>query len=100
MQMFGRGSRDRGRGSSGNGSASSSGGGGGRRLCRLSVSLVDREPGELSIESGSDKGIDSVHGYNSDYLKKDNGNLSPFKSKKKKLSPIVWDNEEVRVVLF
>ncbi|KAL8093523.1 hypothetical protein AgCh_035408 [Apium graveolens] len=80
-------------GSSGNGCGSSSGGGG-RRLRELSVGLVDWEPGELSSESGSEEGIDSLQGNNSDYAK-ENGNHSHFESKKRKFLPIVWDKEEV-----
>ncbi|KAL8093528.1 hypothetical protein AgCh_035413 [Apium graveolens] len=76
-------------------SVSCSRGRGGRRLPGLSVGLVDREPGELSSESGSDEGINSVQGNNSDYVKMENGNLSPCRSKKRKFSPIVWDKEEV-----
>ncbi|KAL8121341.1 cyclin-dependent kinase G-2-like [Apium graveolens] len=83
-------------GSSGNGSGSS-GGGGGIRLRELSVGLVDREPGELSSESGSEEGIDSLQSNNSDYAK-ENGNHWHFESKKRKLLPIVWDKEDMSKV--
>ncbi|KAK4357602.1 hypothetical protein RND71_023212 [Anisodus tanguticus] len=69
-------------------SGSSDGGdGGGRRGSGVSVRAVDREPGELSSESGSDGAIDSMKNA-------DNGNQSPVKSKKRKFSPIIWDRED------
>ncbi|OIT29685.1 PREDICTED: cyclin-dependent kinase G-2 isoform X1 [Nicotiana attenuata] len=66
----------------------SSDGGAGRS--GFSVRAVDREPGELSSESGSDGAIDS------DRKTKNaaNGNQSPVQSKKRKFSPIIWDRDE------
>lgn len=79
---------------SGSGSSGSSGGGG--RLRGLSVGLGDREPGELSSESGSEGAADSSRGdgNKSNFLEQENGNKLAVESKKRKFSPIVWDREE------
>ncbi|KAH7835814.1 hypothetical protein Vadar_030114 [Vaccinium darrowii] len=66
--------------------------GGGPRRSEFLVRPVDREPGELSSESGSDEAIDSG-------LVKPNGGSvenwtqSHAESKKRKFSPIVWDRD-------
>ncbi|XP_060214150.1 cyclin-dependent kinase G-2 isoform X1 [Lycium barbarum] len=72
----------------------SSDGGAARRSSGRSVrDVVDREPGELSSESGgSDGGVDSDHKTNTKNV--DNGNQSPVQSKKRKFSPIIWDRED------
>uniref|UniRef100_M1B124 cyclin-dependent kinase n=1 Tax=Solanum tuberosum TaxID=4113 RepID=M1B124_SOLTU len=74
-------------------SGSSDGDGGGMRRSGLSVRAVDREPGELSSESGSDGAIES------DQRTKNaaNGNQSSVQSKKRKFSPIIWDREDKEV---
>ncbi|KAJ4884016.1 Protein kinase superfamily protein [Raphanus sativus] len=69
----------------------------GPRRCGLSAKSVDREPGELSSESGSDDLVGS------ESVVKDNGAVkqqvddrtaqSPVE-KKRKYSPIVWDRDE------
>ncbi|KAI8526889.1 hypothetical protein RHMOL_Rhmol12G0034000 [Rhododendron molle] len=66
---------------------------GGPRRCEFLVRPVDREPGELSSESGSDEAIDSglvkpVGGSNLE-----NWTQSHSESKKRKFSPIVWDRD-------
>ncbi|XP_024025720.1 cyclin-dependent kinase G-2 isoform X1 [Morus notabilis] len=75
-------------------SGSSSGGGDGRpgpKRCEFSVKAGDREPGELSSESGSDGATES------ESLAKDkvaeNGTKSPAE-RKRKFSPIIWDRDE------
>ncbi|CAN4123949.1 unnamed protein product [Withania somnifera] len=74
-------------------SGSSDGDVGGSRRSGLNVRNVDREPGELSSESGSDGSIES------DQKTKnvDNENQSPVQSKKRKFSPIIWDREDREV---
>ncbi|MCD9559638.1 hypothetical protein HAX54_017769 [Datura stramonium] len=71
-------------------SGSSDGDAGGARRSGLSVRAVDREPGELSSESGSDEAIES----DQKTKNADNGNQSPVQSKKRKFSPIIWDRED------
>ncbi|KAK4377007.1 hypothetical protein RND71_003303 [Anisodus tanguticus] len=73
--------------SRGDSGSSDGGDGGGGRRSGVSVRAVDREPGELSSESGSDGAIDSTKNA-------DNGNQSPVQSKKRKFSPIIWDRED------
>lgn len=75
-------------------SGSSSGGGDGHpgpKRCEFSVKAGDREPGELSSESGSDGATES------ESLAKDkvaeNGTKSPAE-RKRKFSPIIWDRDE------
>ncbi|CAK8567193.1 unnamed protein product [Lathyrus sativus] len=102
-------------------SDSSSGGGLSGRLgprrCDFSVNTMDREPGELSSESGSDveaeplvKRHKVVMGKEFDYdvesesllkhhevgLGKENGTQSPLQ-RKRKFSPIVWDQDDHKV---
>lgn len=75
-------------------SGSSGGGGGGvPRRCVFSVRTADREPGELSSESGSDDGIESESQANNEFSKVENGIRSPL-DRKRKFSPIVWDRED------
>ncbi|XP_017221850.1 cyclin-dependent kinase G-2 [Daucus carota subsp. sativus] len=81
---------------SGSGSSGSSGGG---RLRGLLVGSVDREPGELSSESGSEEATDSSRADNNrSDLKQESGMSLPAQSKKRKFSPIVWDRDEVSIV--
>lgn len=55
----------------------------------------DREPGELSSESGSDEPTDSeTHGKNNEGSKMENNSQSSLYSKKRKFSPIVWDRDD------
>ncbi|KAF5741148.1 cyclin-dependent kinase G-2 [Tripterygium wilfordii] len=81
-------------------SDSGSGGGGHEpQQCGFSVRAVDREPGELSSESGSDDAIES------ESLIKDieafetvvNGIRASPLVKKRKFSPIVWDRDDREV---
>ncbi|XP_013591643.1 PREDICTED: cyclin-dependent kinase G-2 [Brassica oleracea var. oleracea] len=66
----------------------------GPKRCGLSVSArsVDREPGELSSESGSDESESVVKG-NGDVKQVEDRAQSPVE-KKRKFSPIVWDRDE------
>lgn len=81
-------------GSSGGGGSGGGGGGGGvPRRCVFSVRTADREPGELSSESGSDDGIESESQANNEVSKVENGIRSPL-DRKRKFSPIVWDRED------
>ncbi|KAJ8758936.1 hypothetical protein K2173_002715 [Erythroxylum novogranatense] len=64
----------------------------------LSVRNVDREPGELSSESGSDDAIESESQVHNIEVAKvvENGTQAPVE-KKRKFSPIVWDRDEKEV---
>lgn len=64
----------------------------GPKRCGLSARSVDREPGELSSESGSDESESVVKG-NGDVKQVENRAQSPVE-KKRKFSPIVWDRVE------
>ncbi|PSR84780.1 Cyclin-dependent kinase [Actinidia chinensis var. chinensis] len=81
---------------SGSDSGTTSGGGGPRR-CGFSVRVVDREPGELSSDSGSDEAFDPELLKKNEALKVQNGNRSHEESKKRKFSPIVWDRDDKEV---
>nr|QWX39174.1 cyclin-dependent kinase [Populus tomentosa] len=80
------------RSSSSRSDSGSSGGGGAlrSRRCGLSVRATDKEPGELSSESGSDDAIDpESHAHkDSEVLK-----VIPVE-KKRKFSPVVWDRDD------
>ncbi|KAK3014206.1 hypothetical protein RJ639_008951 [Escallonia herrerae] len=79
-------------------SGSSGGSSGDFRRSVFPISAVDREPGELSSESGSDEGIDSEsRAKDGKGLKLENGNTSPVQNKKRKFSPIVWDRDDKEV---
>lgn len=80
------------RSSSSRSDSGSSGAGGGPRRCGFSVRTADREPGELSSESGSEDAIESEQA-NNEVSKAENGIRSPL-DKKRKFSPIVWDRED------
>ncbi|KAA8533272.1 hypothetical protein F0562_033195 [Nyssa sinensis] len=70
--------------------------GGGPKRSDFSDRIVDREPGELSSESGSDEAIDSESQVkDNEVLLLENGTQLPLESKKRKFSPIVWDRDEV-----
>lgn len=69
-------------GSSGGGSA-----GLGPKRYGFCIKPVDREPGELSSESGSDGAIDS------EAHKKGVGELKKSENGKRKFSPIIWDRD-------
>ncbi|KAM7464723.1 hypothetical protein LguiA_032844 [Lonicera macranthoides] len=73
----------------------SSGSMGGPRRSEFPVRALDREPGELSSESGSDEAIDSVPRAKDNHASKlENGTWSPLHTKKRKFSPIVWDRDD------
>ncbi|KAF3431089.1 hypothetical protein FNV43_RR25819 [Rhamnella rubrinervis] len=78
-------------------SGSSSGGAGSRgpKRCAFSVKAVDREPGELSSESGSDDAIESDLQVKDTEVQKvvENGTRSPA-GRKRKFSPIIWDRDD------
>ncbi|CAI0381084.1 unnamed protein product [Linum tenue] len=87
-------------------SGSSSGGGGsggaaGPRRCGSVGVIVDKEPGELSSDSGSDGAIESesLVSKEGDNLSKggENGGIKAPVEKKRKFSPIVWDRDEKAV---
>ncbi|XP_061987507.1 cyclin-dependent kinase G-2 [Populus nigra] len=84
--------------SSGRSDSGSSGSGGahGPRKCGLSARATDREPGELSSESGSDDAIDSEsHAHeDSEVLKVVENGTRTSVEKKRKFSPIVWDRDD------
>ncbi|KAK9277707.1 hypothetical protein L1049_007254 [Liquidambar formosana] len=78
-------------------SGSSGGSGGGLNRGGFPVRAADREPGELSSESGSDDAIDSdLQVKDNEILKLENGTRSPLE-RKRKFSPIVWDRDEKEV---
>ncbi|XP_030542007.1 cyclin-dependent kinase G-2 isoform X2 [Rhodamnia argentea] len=79
-------------GSSGGGGA----GAGGSRHRGISVRTMDREPGELSSESGSDDAIESDTQVKDIEVFKtaENGTHSPVVEKKRKFSPIIWDRDD------
>ncbi|KAK7246960.1 hypothetical protein RIF29_41833 [Crotalaria pallida] len=79
-------------GSSGGG-GNGSGGGLGPRRCGYSVKPVDREPGELSSESGSDDDIES----GSMAVKDAEVVVKVEENRKRKFSPIVWDQDDKEV---
>ncbi|XP_024990098.1 cyclin-dependent kinase G-2-like isoform X5 [Cynara cardunculus var. scolymus] len=72
-----------------------SGEGGDSRHGDYHLRVGDREPGELSSESGSDEAVDSeIHGKSNEGSKMDNSSQSSLYSKKRKFSPIVWDRDD------
>ncbi|KAL3511414.1 hypothetical protein ACH5RR_030815 [Cinchona calisaya] len=75
------------RSDSGSSGSAGAGGGGGPERYSVPVRPVDREPGELSSESGSDGVIDS------EANKKDGGELKKTENGKRKFSPIIWDRD-------
>ncbi|OMP00212.1 hypothetical protein COLO4_12812 [Corchorus olitorius] len=79
-------------------SGGSSGGGGGSRgprRCEFSHRVVDKEPGELSSESGSEDAMESESVVKNGEAAKvmENGAQSPV-VRKRKFSPIVWDRDD------
>ncbi|CAI0627245.1 unnamed protein product [Linum tenue] len=82
-------------------SGSSGGGAGGLRPCGSLRATVDREPGELSSDSGSDGAIASesrVSKESENLLKvRENVMVKAHVEKKRKFSPIVWDRDEKAV---
>ncbi|KAE9610508.1 putative protein-serine/threonine kinase CMGC-CDK-PITSLRE family [Lupinus albus] len=81
------------RSSSSSRSDSGSSGGLGPRRCVFSLKTMDREPGELSSESGSDDGIESE----SWMVKETEVIVKVEESRKRKFSPIVWDQDDKEV---
>ncbi|KAG5521904.1 hypothetical protein RHGRI_034205 [Rhododendron griersonianum] len=72
--------------------------GSGANRSQFSVGAMDREPGELSSESGSDEAIDSESQVIvNDGSKLENTGSLPVESKKRKFSPIVWDRDDKEV---
>ncbi|XP_012572350.1 cyclin-dependent kinase G-2 [Cicer arietinum] len=91
------------RSSSSSRSDSGSSGGLGPRRCGFSVKAIDREPGELSSESGSDGAIESESGVKDCEVAMFEGNRSrspPPQERKRKFSPIVWDHDDKEVKEF
>ncbi|KAJ9176221.1 hypothetical protein P3X46_011559 [Hevea brasiliensis] len=87
------------RSSSSRSDSGSDGGTRGPRRCEFTVKTLDREPGELSSESGSDDAIESESQVNQDSEASkvvQNGNWTPVE-KKRKFSPIVWDRDDREV---
>lgn len=82
-------------------SDSGSSGGLGPRRCGFSVKAIDREPGELSSESGSDDAIESESGAKDCEAAMVGGNMTrsppPPPERKRKFSPIVWDQDDKEV---
>nr|AZA07816.1 cyclin-dependent kinase G2L [Vaccinium corymbosum] len=69
--------------------------GSGRNQSQFLVGAMDREPGELSSESGSDEAVDSESQViQNDGSKLVNTGCLPVESKKRKFSPVVWDRED------
>eukprot|EP00257_Ricinus_communis_P014519 XP_015572216.1 cyclin-dependent kinase G-2 isoform X2 [Ricinus communis] len=87
-------------------SGGSSGGSGGDvhagpRRCEFAARAIDREPGELSSESGSDDAIEYELQVNKNKDSEvstilENGIRNPME-KKRKFSPIVWDRDDKEV---
>ncbi|XP_057416218.1 cyclin-dependent kinase G-2 isoform X2 [Lotus japonicus] len=87
------------RSSSRSNSGGSSGGSLGPRRCDFSVKGIDREPGELSSESGgSDGAVQSEPGVKDSEVvavSEDNKTMTPPPpERKRKFSPIVWDQDD------
>ncbi|GKV14713.1 hypothetical protein SLEP1_g25543 [Rubroshorea leprosula] len=82
-------------------SGSSGGGNPGPREGDFSHRSVDREPGELSSESGSEDVVDSELQAKATVSVKEteNGAWSPME-RKRKFSPIVWDRDDKEVSNF
>ncbi|MED6209773.1 hypothetical protein PIB30_058003 [Stylosanthes scabra] len=78
----------------------SDGGGLGPRRCGFSAKTMDREPGELSSESGSDGAIESESAMKDSEVANVEHNRTrspPPPEKKRKFSPIVWDQDDKEV---
>ncbi|XWS63823.1 hypothetical protein CRYUN_Cryun06bG0135100 [Craigia yunnanensis] len=77
------------------GSSGSGGGSCGPRRCEFSLRVVDKEPGELSSESGSEDAIESESVVKDNEMVKamENRDQSPV-GRKRKFSPIVWDRSD------
>ncbi|KAK7399986.1 hypothetical protein VNO78_11184 [Psophocarpus tetragonolobus] len=72
----------------------------GPRRCDFSVKALDREPGELSSESGSDDAIESEPGVKDSevaMLEETRTRSPPAPARKRKFSPIVWDQDDREV---
>nr|KYP52963.1 Cyclin-dependent kinase G-2 [Cajanus cajan] len=72
----------------------------GPRRCDFSVKTMDREPGELSSESGSDDAIESELGVKDSevaILEENKAPSPPVPERKRKFSPIVWDQDDKEV---
>ncbi|KAK2438009.1 cyclin-dependent kinase [Trifolium repens] len=72
----------------------------GPRRCDFPVKAVDREPGELSSESGSDGAVESESVVKDCEIAMFEGNKSRSpapQERKRKFSPIVWDQDDKEV---
>ncbi|KAL5055437.1 hypothetical protein RYX36_036119 [Vicia faba] len=72
----------------------------GPRPCGFSAKAIDREPGELSSESGSDGATESETGVKECEVAVFEGKRSqspPPQERKRKFSPIVWDRDDKEV---
>ncbi|KAL6983848.1 cyclin-dependent kinase [Sarracenia purpurea var. burkii] len=84
--------------SSSRGDSGSSSGGSGPKQHGFPIRAMEREPGELSSESGSDDAIDSgpqVEQNEASNL--EDKSWLPVENKKRKFSPIVWDRDDKEV---
>ncbi|XP_047169515.1 cyclin-dependent kinase G-2 isoform X1 [Vigna umbellata] len=69
----------------------------GPRRCGFSIKAMDREPGELSSESGSDDAIESesrAKDSEVSMLEETRTRSPPVPDRKRKFSPIVWDQDD------
>ncbi|XP_038992375.1 cyclin-dependent kinase G-2-like isoform X1 [Hibiscus syriacus] len=79
------------------GGSGDTGGGGSRgpRRCGFSLRVVDKEPGELSSESGSEDAMESESVVkNSEVVKAMDNGAQSLVGKKRRFSPIVWDIDD------
>ncbi|OAY34368.1 cyclin-dependent kinase G-2 [Manihot esculenta] len=79
----------------------SDGGTRGPRRCEFTARTMDREPGELSSDSGSDNAVESESQVNKDIeVSKgaQNGSQTPL-GKKRKFSPIMWNRDDRKVII-
>ncbi|XP_058731829.1 cyclin-dependent kinase G-2 isoform X2 [Vicia villosa] len=87
-------------GSASSRSGSSSSGSLGPRRCGFSAKIIDREPGELSSESGSDGATESevrVKDCDVAVFEGKRSRSPPPQERKRKFSPIVWDQDDKEV---
>ncbi|RDX87825.1 Cyclin-dependent kinase G-2, partial [Mucuna pruriens] len=69
----------------------------GPRRCGFYAKAMDREPGELSSESGSDDAIESESGVKESEvatMQENRTRSPPAAERKRKFSPIVWDDDK------
>ncbi|KAG8640012.1 hypothetical protein MANES_13G016300v8 [Manihot esculenta] len=87
------------RSSSSRSDSGSDGGTRGSRRYEFTGRAMDREPGELSSESGSDDAVEFESQVNKDteVSKAVENGIKPLMQKKRKFSPIVWDRDDREV---